>query len=154
MSDFQQRVKIIQSDPYVAVVPVSARPPLGHFVLTEIATVMATSVSDATLGLVATNAVSFSRYTIESDGEAIDLDDFAKLLRQRSPFAIDKKCPVVELLLSGSGTYIITPLIRSGQGKTWDEDNAVEIYSQTDAAQVGSTIRAALLVSAGSLAAT
>ncbi|MFC0682920.1 hypothetical protein ACFFGH_34260 [Lysobacter korlensis] len=154
MSLFPKRVKIIQSEPFIAAVPVSARPPLGHFVLTELAIVMATSVSDATLGNVSSTATSFSRYSIESDDEAIGLDDFAKLLRQRSPFAIDKNCPVAELSLSSTGAYVITPLVRAGQGKTLDQTSLVEIPTATSPDQIGAAIRAALAISASSLAGT
>jgi hypothetical protein len=154
MSNFEPRVKFILSQPFIAAVPASARPPHGHFVLTELATIAAATVSDATLGKIGASAMAFSHYEVASEEETINLDDFAKLLRQRSPFAIDKKCPVAELSRGSEGGYIITPLVRAGQGKRWDSQNAITVSDGTDFQSIGSAIRAALQISAVSVAVT
>src|SRR4029079_19607756 len=84
MREFPQVVRVSESAPFLVAIPSSARPPNGHFVLSELATFMSMRVSDEMLGRVAINGLSFSHYSVRDESETMNLDDLNKAMRRKN----------------------------------------------------------------------
>ena len=154
MSSWVCSAEVTQSSPLISITPTSAKPPHGHFTLMESATIVSDAVSNAMFGRLCKIAVSLSRFDVSDASEALPLEDFAKLLRVRSPFAIDKRCPAVNIALRADGSYVVTPMIRNGLGKSADRAKAMSISPDSSDSAVGEAVRNALRHSESSLSAS
>ncbi|GGA77571.1 hypothetical protein GCM10011521_14860 [Arenimonas soli] len=152
MNTWTRRAEVIQSSPLLAITPISAVPPHGHFVFNEMTIITRESVSGEALGRICRIAPTLSHYELKDPSEAIDLDDMARILRVRSPFAINKKLPVVELTLTDEGLLMICPMVRNGQGKKPATEHQVLLSTSCSNEEIAALVRRSLEISAASLA--